>query len=116
MAPHVPGVILEPGRPMTDMSWDVMRTCRMTVPEYVVHRALPQETVLLNVRTSTYHAIDEVGARFFEVILAAPSLEAASAALASEYEQPVDRIATDMVGFCADLLARDLIALQGTRG
>jgi hypothetical protein len=100
---------------MTDLSWGILRDCRVQVPNHVVHRALPHETVFLNVTTSTYHAVDEVGARFFEVILEAPSLEAATVTLASEYEQPLDRIETDMVTFCADLLARDLIGLESNR-
>ena len=99
---------------MTELSWEALRTCRVTVPDHVVHRALPHETVLLNVTTSTYHAVDEIGGRFFEVIVSAPSLEAASAELAQEYQQPVTRIETDLTTFCRDLRQLDLIEFQGT--
>lgn len=100
---------------MSHLSWEILRTRKAKVPEHVVHRALAQETVLLNVTSSTYHAIDEVGARFFEAILGAPSLESAVATLAAEYEQPADRISADMTTFCNDLLERDLIALEDGR-
>lgn len=97
---------------MSDMDWASLRACRMLVPEHVVHRALVHETVLLNVKTSTYHSLDEVGARFFEVMLAAPSLEGASVELASEYEQPVERIVSDLVTFCGMLRERELVDLR----
>lgn len=100
---------------MTELTWESLRTRKGRVPTDVVHRALAHETVLLNITTSTYHAIDAVGARFFEVILASPNMQAASETLASEYEQPVDRIAEDMVTFCNDLLERDLLALDEGR-
>jgi hypothetical protein len=97
---------------MTDGSWDSLRDQRVTVPDHVVFRALPQETVLLNVRTSTYHVVDEVGARFFEVLLASPSLEAAGEELAAEYEQTAERIATDLTTFCRELERLGLIELE----
>lgn len=100
---------------MSDIHWASVCNCRMLVPDHVVHRALAHETVLLNVKTSTYHALDEVGARFFEVMLIAPSLEAASAELAREYDQPVERIVADLVTFCGELRERELIDLRPGR-
>lgn len=94
------------------MSWNELRRCRVTVPEHVVHRALAEETVLLNVRTSTYHTLDAVGARFFEVMRQAATVEAACGELAAEYEQPLERIQADMEAFCRDLVERELIELS----
>ena len=94
------------------MPWNELRRRRVTVPEHVVHRALAEETVLLNVRTSTYHTLDEVGARFFDCMRQAATIEAACEELAAEYEQPLDRIATDMEAFCRDLVERELIELS----
>jgi hypothetical protein len=84
---------------------------RATVPDHVVHRALTRETVLLNIRTSTYHTVDETGARFFDVLRQSPSLDVACARLAEEFEQPYEVIAEDMVHFCGDLSERDLISV-----
>lgn len=97
---------------MKQLSWELVRGRRLVVPDHVVHRALAEETVLLNIKTSTYHAIDEIGARFFETMLASPSLAVASEALAAEYEQPLERIVTDLVAFCRDLHERELIELR----
>lgn len=100
---------------MSHVTWEILRTHKAKVPEHVVHRALAHETVLLNVSSSTYHAIDEVGGRFLEAILAAPSVASAAETLAAEYEQPAERISDDMTTFCNDLLERDLIALEAGR-
>lgn len=91
------------------MHWNELRRHRAHVADHVVHRALPHETVLLNVRTSTYHTVDEVGARFFEVMRTAPTIEATAQQLAAEYEQPLDRITSDLTAFCRELSERGLV-------
>ena len=85
---------------------------RLRVPEHVAHRVVGDETVLLNVATSTYHSVDAVGTRFFDRAREAPTLAVACAELAEEYEQPPERIAADLREFVDDLLERDLIALE----
>jgi hypothetical protein len=101
---------------MTDGSWDSLRARRVTVPEHVAFRIVDEEMVLLNVRTSTYHVVDDVGARFFEVLRASPSLEAAGAELAAEYAQPADRIAADLAAFCRELERLGLIDVEAGAG
>ena len=84
---------------------------RVTVPDHVVHRALARETVLLNIKTSTYHTMDETGARFFETMRQSPSLDVACAQLAEEFDQPSDVIVRDMVDFCRELTELGLITI-----
>lgn len=94
------------------MTWETLRTQRVRVPDGVVYRALAQETVLLNVQTSTYHTVDDVGARFFEVMRDAPSLGEACDQLAAEYAQPTERIAEDLAEFCRELSERGLVSVE----
>jgi hypothetical protein len=97
---------------LSRMRWDELRTRRVSIPDDVVFRALAHETVLLNVGTGTYHMIDEIGARFFEVIRQAPSLEVACDQLSAEYKQPLDRIAGDLAEFCRELAERGLVEVE----
>jgi hypothetical protein len=94
------------------MSWDELRRHRAAIPADVAHRALGDETVLLNVATSTYFSIDEIGGRFLARMTDAPSLGVACAELSVEYEQPPERIAEDLAAFVHELRARGLIALE----
>ena len=95
-----------------DTSWNSLRRCHVTVPPHVVFRVLAHETVLLNVNTGQYHGLDQIGGRFFEAIKDSPDLQAASAVLAKEYGQTVDRIEVDLASFCSDLRDLGLIELQ----
>ncbi len=98
--------------PDAPLEWTVVRAARVLIPEHVVYRALAHETVLLNIHTSTYHAVDETGARFLEVLEHSDSLDHARQVLVAEYEQPADRIAQDMMTFLEELWTRGLIEIE----
>jgi hypothetical protein len=93
------------------ISWEGIQDRRALVPQHVVFRGFAAETVLLNVQTGYYHGMDAVGGRFFEVLRESPTVVAAAAALAAEYEQPDEVIREDVVRFCEDLVERGLIEL-----
>lgn len=82
---------------------------RLRVPDHVVYRSFPGETVALNLNTGQYHGLNPVAGRMIEVLAQSESLAAAAATLADEYEQPRERIETDLRKLCADLVERGLI-------
>jgi Coenzyme PQQ synthesis protein D (PqqD) len=85
--------------------------CSVAVPKNVVYREFAHETVILNLDTGKYHGINRTAARMLDVLQQSPTIRAAAESLAEEYGQPVDRIETDLVAFCAGLLERELIAV-----
>jgi hypothetical protein len=97
-------------------SWEEMRRCRAVVPASVVSRAFAEETVVLNLQTGMYHGLDGTGRHFYEVLQEAPDLGSASAQLADDYEQPLERIEADVHRFCSDLRERGLIELSPPDG
>jgi hypothetical protein len=97
---------------MSNNAWHTICRSRLEIPAHVVYRALAHQTVLLNIETSTYHAVDTVGSRFLDVLVASESLDAAADRLAAEYGQPKERVAADVQAFCDDLVERELIVLR----
>ena len=51
----------------TAFYWDEVQTRNARLPAHVVFRALATETVLLNIETGQYYAVDSIGGRFLEV-------------------------------------------------
>lgn len=98
------------------LEWEQIKASRVVVPRHVVYRVLVSETVLLNIETGLYHGLDEIGSRFFEVILESPDLRAAVGALVQEFEAGEERIRADLIGYCLELLDRGLIELEGSGG
>ena len=92
--------------------WERLRDSRVIVPDHVVFRGLADETILLNIETGQYHAVDRVGGRFFDVIRQSDDLGGASRKLAAEYGQPLPQIESDLTRFCVDLEGRGLIELH----
>jgi hypothetical protein len=82
---------------------------KLRVPDHVVYRSFPGETVALNLNTGRYHGLNPVAGRMIEVLAESEGLSAAATALAAEYGQPPERIEADLRKLCTDLAARGLI-------
>jgi hypothetical protein len=98
------------------LTWERVQHCRVSVPNHVVHRRFASETVLLNVQTGIYYGMDEIGARFFDVLRETGNAHSAVAVLAKEFQAPVERIREDMVRYCSELVTLGLIELHESRG
>jgi hypothetical protein len=82
---------------------------RMTVPEHVVYREFPDETVILNLESGTYHGLNATAARMVEVLGSGVPVSAAIDSLADEFQQPRDVIERDVLALCRALGERGLI-------
>jgi Coenzyme PQQ synthesis protein D (PqqD) len=83
------------------------------LPEHIVFRRFPAETVLLNLQTGQYHGLNPTGGRMLEVLAEVGSIADASVRLSEEYAQPLDEVTHDLRTFCADLADRGLIEIHG---
>jgi hypothetical protein len=59
---------------------------RATVLPHVLVRFLDKESVLLNLETERYFGLDETGTRMWQIVTAAPSINAAYQELQNEYD------------------------------
>jgi hypothetical protein len=90
-------------------------TSRVAVPQHVVYRSLPSETVVLNLQTGRYHGLNPTAGSMLEELERAACVGDAAAAVAAEYAQPPALVERDMRELCDALLARGLIELDGER-
>jgi len=81
----------------------------MRIPEHVVRRNFPTETVVLNLKTGKYHGLNPTAARMLEVLAEHGSVDRTAEVLAEEYGQPLDELRRDVDQLCENLLERDLI-------
>lgn len=82
------------------------------IPDHVVFRSFPVETVVLNLDTGRYHGLNPIAGRMLEALEKASSLADAAALLAAEYEQPAAAVEADLHRLCGDLAARGLIEFR----
>jgi hypothetical protein len=59
---------------------------RAEVLPHVLVRFLDKESVLLNLETERYFGLDETGTRMWQIVTAAPSINAAYQELQNEYD------------------------------
>jgi Coenzyme PQQ synthesis protein D (PqqD) len=85
------------------------------VPQHVVFRSFPVETVVLNLSTGTYHGLNPVGGRMLEALGREATVGAAAASVARSYSQPLEEVERDVCELCAMLLERGLIELDPPR-
>jgi hypothetical protein len=85
---------------------------RLVLPEHVVFRTFDAETVVLNLESGQYHGLNATAGRMLELLGENGSIDATAAAAAAEFGQPVDRIASDLTGLCAELVERGLLEVD----
>ena len=84
----------------------------VTVPDHVVFRRLATEVVVLNLETGKYHGLNLTAGRMLEVLQERRAVRAAAEELAKEFDQPFERVASDLSGLCGDLAERRLIVVD----
>lgn len=84
------------------------------MPQHVVFRVFPSETVVLNLQTGKYHGLNPSAGRMLEEMERSDCVLDAAAAVAKEYGQPQETMERDMCDLCSALLTRDLIEINGT--
>jgi hypothetical protein len=99
---------------MADDRAGEMLTARLRVPEHVVYRDFPEETIVLNLDSGVYHGLNRTAARMLEVVQQRDSVGAAVDELAGEFGQPREVIERDLVGLCETLEERGLIERHET--
>ena len=82
---------------------------RIRVPEHVVYRDFPKETVILNLESGMYHGLNPTAARMLEEVQRSESVAAAVDGLATELGQPREVIEEDLLAFCRSLEERGLV-------
>ena len=90
-------------------------SARVTVPQHVVYRSFPAETVVLNLQTGTYHGLNPTGGRMLEELERTPTVRAAADALADCYAETRGAIERDLIELCDALHERGLIEIDGAR-
>jgi hypothetical protein len=84
---------------------------RVRVPQHVVHREFPAQTVVLNQHTGRYHGLNATAGRMLTALEEAPNVAIAARIVAERYCMPRADVERDMCEFCAELLERGLLEL-----
>ncbi len=85
---------------------------RIRLPQHVVYRCFPSETVVLNLQTGSYHGLNPSAGRMLEALEKSESVLAAAKLVANDSEQAQQSIERDMCDFCSALLSRGLIEVD----
>jgi hypothetical protein len=98
---------------MEERSKSISFDARTRVSEGVLFRELEGESVILSLDSETYYGLDEVGTRFWTVLAAAPSIQAAFETLCGEYEVAPEELRRDLEELLGELVGRKLIEIHG---
>jgi hypothetical protein len=82
---------------------------RVRVAPDVLFRMVSDEAILVNLNTEVYLGLNAVGARMWDVLNSASSIEAAYEALLGEYEVEPQQLRADLEELLGQLLGQKLI-------
>jgi len=100
--------------PDTATDTSTLLASKVKVPQQVVYRSFPSETVVLNLHTGKYHGLNATAGRMLEELERAACLFVAAAVLAESYEQARDVVEQDLCALCRALLERGLVEADGS--
>jgi hypothetical protein len=89
-----------------------LSSAKIAVPQHVVYRSFPTETVVLNLQTGKYHGLNATAGRMLEALERTSCLRDAAAAVALEYQLPAETVERDMCALCSMLLDRGLVEID----
>jgi hypothetical protein len=82
---------------------------KVTIPNHVVYRSFPSETVVLNLQTGKYHGLNATAGRMLEALERAATVGDAAIELTIAYDRDRSAIKLDLCELCNALLQRGLI-------
>lgn len=98
--------------PDTVEDTDALLASHAKVPQHVVYRSFPTETVVLNLKTGKYHGLNATAGGMLAELERASRVRDAAAVLAEAYEQDQAVVEQDMCRLCQALLERGLIEVD----
>ena len=76
------------------------------VPEHVVVRSFPGETIMLNLQTGVYHGLNPTAGRMLETLERHAVIGDAAAVVAEQYGREEPSVLADLLTLCSALLER----------
>jgi hypothetical protein len=89
---------------------------RVVIPDHVVFRSFPAETVVLNLQTGRYHGLNPAAGRMLELLAETPIVAAAAIRLARERNQPLAQVQASVCELCCDLAPLGLLEVADQSG
>jgi Coenzyme PQQ synthesis protein D (PqqD) len=86
---------------------------KISVPQHVVYRSFPNETVVLNLQTGRYHGLNATAGGMLEALEREACVGDAIEAVAKSYDQPHEVVEKDICELCQALLERGLVEIDG---
>jgi len=82
---------------------------RANVPSHVLVRFLDRESVFLNLETERYFGLDETGTRMWQLVTAAPNIDAAFQDLLAEFDVAPEQLRMNLTELLGRLVDNGLL-------
>ena len=92
-----------------DETTDLLLAARARLPEHVVRRAFPEETVVLNLETGMYHGLNQTAATMLDALERTATVGDAVGPLSAELDAPGEVVERDLLRLCRELSERGLV-------
>src|SRR5688572_4520936 len=96
----------------SDSTDEQILAARSDVPEHVVHRTFPEETIVLNLESGVYHGLNATAGRMLDVMETGVTVSEAAGAVSRDLGAPPETVRRDILDLCRLLLERGLIELH----
>lgn len=85
---------------------------RVIVPQDVMIRKVADESVILNLQSTQYFGLDDIGTDMWDALTTSATIQAAFETLLDEYDVEPDQLETDLRDLISKLVEQGLLELQ----
>jgi Coenzyme PQQ synthesis protein D (PqqD) len=85
---------------------------KIHIREGVLRKEFEGETILLNLQTGDYYALNATGTRMCGLLVQGLTTEETAARTAAEFQVPVASVSADLEALLRDLVKEGLVAVQ----
>jgi len=93
------------------MTHEQMASARITLPEHVVYREFPAETVVLNLQTEQYYGLNPTAGAMLVSLVRSGTVKVTVTEMVERFQRPAEEIERDLYLLCDQLQGRGLIEL-----
>jgi Coenzyme PQQ synthesis protein D (PqqD) len=87
---------------------------RVSLPEHVVYREFPAETVMLNLETEQYYGLNSTAGAMLASLAQTGEVAATVEEMVERFQRPTEEIERDLAQLCDQLSERGLIEVTST--
>ena len=97
---------------LNNVETSLSSTSTVEIPQHVVFRTFAAETIMLNLKTGTYHGLNPTAGTMLETLQRHGVIADAAAVITAHFCADAEAVQSDLLALCSGLMKRGLLVVK----